>query len=252
MDKIKVLKFLAASSNQIEFFEYLGQKKPSGISAFVIYLPLYLDVEKISSFNKTLTQGKTLFLNLYEHLLYLQKTYQNLEQVQDGISLTSRFKEFLSLFDSEVMAQLGNVSFASDYFRSLFKYVEKLAALQLIHKNRSKTGNDIIKAANPFLVLDNDIMKIFGVLLFKWEVLPKKLEMFAKKFHVNLVKVIATSCDFSVSLLSKGFICNESMLFKEKMVLNSLENHQLIQKTGNPFCIIEKLLQDLLEKLSGN
>ncbi|XP_012560340.2 zinc finger FYVE domain-containing protein 26 isoform X1 [Hydra vulgaris] len=242
LDKINGLKCLlnAASLKEMDFFEYLGQIKPLGISSFVLHFPLFMDVEKVSLLNFLITQGMKLFSNISNHINSFHNLSNHIKQGQDRSSLTSFSKEF-----HQVITQYWNVPHATDYFRSLFKYVEKLAALQS-DKNKSFRNNE-----DPFSVFNNDIVKILGALLFKSEVLPNNLESFAKRFHINLVKVIASGCGFSVPLISKSLHFSYNELFKEKVILNSTQDYLLLQKTEDPLFITEGLLNHFLEMLSN-
>ncbi|XP_065670039.1 uncharacterized protein LOC100197921 isoform X5 [Hydra vulgaris] len=241
LNKINGLKCLlnAASLNEMDFFEYLGQIKPLGISSFVLHFPLFMDVEKVSLLNYLIIQGMKLFSNVSNHINSFKNPSNHIKQGQDRTSLTSFSKEF-----HQIITQYWNVLHATDYFQSLFKYVEKLAALQS-DKNKSFRNNE-----DPFSVFNNDIAKILGALLFKSEVLPNNLESFAKRFHINLVKVIASGCGFSVPLISKSLLFSYNELFKEKVILNSTQEYLLLQKTEDPLFIAEGLLNDFLEMLS--
>lgn len=257
--RLKIIKSFLQLMNTKKYanvFEWSGQKIPIDFLTFYIHLPKKVYPE-IGSFSDTLFQeGKDSFDELNTFIRNLYENYTELIEENtctDDSDIMSKAKYLFSIFTPETIEKLNNISSVYDYMKSLIKYVNKFSRWQLNYKANDEVDvaseqstTRILKAANPFLVFNEDISNTFGRLLFDWGVPPKKLESFAIHTNIKLVKIIAERCGVYVASNKKqSQRCDWSMLFQKHRVLNSSFSSICVNQS-------EPLLPQIVEDVLNN
>ena len=107
------------------------------------------------------------------------------EKNTEGNLCRKSINETLSAFSSDNLVLIPEEMPRRNYIKTLLRHVDTLARLQLYFKTRHTGKQRLvkfeqqsslagIKAANPFVVLKDDICDIFGRLLFEWSMPPKR------------------------------------------------------------------------------
>eukprot|EP00795_Rhopilema_esculentum_P014543 gene14543-5610_t len=183
------------------------------------------------------------------------------EKNTEGNLCRQSMNETLSAFSSDNLVLIPEGMPRRNYIKTLFRHVDTLARLQLYFKTRhtgkqrfvkfeqqSSLGG--IKAANPFVVLKDDICDIFGRLLFEWSMPPKRLESIARQVNISLVKVVAKSFGLAIPVKSAQN-CPDLTTFLLRQPINVLNKSNEEMEAKNPTEVMENLLEQLVKILSG-
>ncbi|XP_051866109.1 zinc finger FYVE domain-containing protein 26 [Pristis pectinata] len=133
------------------------------------------------------TEAKTNILS------WLEQTSSR-SQDSEGHTIRSQMKQLLKNLDRQIEAVMDN-QIRPDYVRSLFDYINTLAAVLVRSMNRDTDQFADIKVGNPFIVLQQTPSQLFAQLLFEKPTSPDRLFMLLHKEELNLnVQEIIVSC----------------------------------------------------------
>uniref|UniRef100_UPI00398EBA34 zinc finger FYVE domain-containing protein 26 isoform X2 n=1 Tax=Pristiophorus japonicus TaxID=55135 RepID=UPI00398EBA34 len=115
-------------------------------------------------------------------------------QDSEGHTVRNQMKQLLKNLDQQIQTVIDN-QIRADYVRSLFDYINTLAAVLVRSMNRDIDQFADVKIGNPFIVLQQTPLQLFAHLLFEKPTSPDRLFMLLHKEELNLnVQQIIVNC----------------------------------------------------------
>ena len=118
------------------------------------------------------------FKDIESYIIEEAKSQIDLIEDDGGQSvLREKMNSLMQTADVATLMKYHTITTGYDYWKALYRYVNNIATLQLKtlpQFEKDKSGSGSPKAANPFLVLSQDVALAFGRLLFERGVSPKR------------------------------------------------------------------------------
>uniref|UniRef100_A0A4W3I277 Zinc finger FYVE domain-containing protein 26 n=1 Tax=Callorhinchus milii TaxID=7868 RepID=A0A4W3I277_CALMI len=116
-------------------------------------------------------------------------------QDSEGHPVRNQMKQLLKNLDQQIQTMKDN-HIRADYVRSLFDYINTLAAILVRSMNRDLDQSAEVKVGNPFLVLRQTPSQLLAHLLFEKPASPDRLFCLLQKeeLNLNIQKIIVSCC----------------------------------------------------------
>ncbi|XP_067895528.1 zinc finger FYVE domain-containing protein 26 isoform X2 [Heterodontus francisci] len=130
-----------------------------------------------------------------ENILNCLELTSSRSQDPEGHTVRNQMKQLLKNLDKQVQTLIDNMTRA-DYVRSLFDYINTLAAVLVRSMNRDMDQFAEVKVGNPFIILQETPSQLVAHLLFEKPTSPDRLFLLLHKedLSLNVQQIIVNCC----------------------------------------------------------